>query len=1521
MYWPLVGVCAAAAIVGLAVLSAMAVAFMEIRRLPRRIAVAFVIMSVAFTAESQKMRLLGSLFSHGDAEARRNRIVLQSPASLCAASRTAQQSLTDDDFERGFVMARVGTNEVFEFAAPENAAVVSDWKVSGVAADRAYLAVGDWALKVGTNHVGRFCAYTTGVVEPLPLATNRWFAPLSAALGFAAEANWSQMEDYPSLFWHCVTPSNTLQMTWQNVLLNRDEARPMSFQAEFWESGRFAFRYDLSRLGAEEVSNVVVGAALGGDAWGADAIPTNVTSLAFYPVSYEDTTNSDRDNDGVTTEDELFVYGTDPDDADSDHDGLTDGEELLSYNTDPLNPHSIDPNVCDGVAVNAGGEDLFSYPEGSTNTVLEHLFYSGTTNGTIVLPQSSDGYAVLGVTASGYGTGELIIDGKVVPLIGRPQMRGGNERGMKGATRGANDSPTLHVQLRKGRTHTICLQGDNLPEVFLGSGDFAFGVEPTATTPGRINFPNTKATPACIHDFDTRERWVSLPTGDDAGSLTCTWSGGDDVEITQAPRNRRMAKVKALFHPSDESTITYTVSHPEYLFGQAEFEQNVRFCPKPESPDDPDEPEPDWISDWEGGYGETELGWGDYWNVFYPSQPDPDEDDPAEVCPEHDVPYEECAHLHNQEYTNAVANVEHRSGVLLIRDEPEYEEIELTVTPGAHNCCSCPDHWTNYVGLAHMTGGLSLLGENGLPFVISEESCTVYVAATSPSEEIGDAQIAFARNGTIDLQYDMTAIGVSIGGTGLDRYNAINANFGLPMTVTTNMYNAAQLYLTTNVKLSGGTVHLELKDATGKFAVWFYDSSKGGNVKLLDSQTARVKDIPIAQWRELMARAFCDSASMPVHVTSSSPGSVKLLLRYWNTEGGKFMEDEAEQVITSVKPPLLPDYNRDGVVDDKDAVDHASSRTMYFWTNHDTWRGDNAFSQYANGYHAAPITFPDNGSDNVVNGRNDLVNLCPFAVDLSSLVNAWGTGRVKYELQVWGAGEVHYVPIRAKWKSFDKIVTTEQKTVSGSSLHSATLQSLPDSKGETKSALPSELLALSESESGAIAMEFTKSGWHELCIIARDRASEEELFRSATGVFTLDVHDMYRWLNLDGVVGAQTDPKYNDRTSVYWPDQEHADVNVVFVHGYNVHPSEAWDWSQAMFKRLWWSGMDAGFTAVLWRGNESQVWLSKIPFLKDDNGFATINYHQNVLNAFRTAHEFATRVNALPGAKKYMIAHSLGNMLVSEARQNHGLQYERYFMLNAAVPAEAYDPDGSVTETTKSVMTPSDWRSYPERVRSTHWYELFEPGDERHNLTWKGLFRDVDNTINFYSTEDEVVKNGSDMVKSVLSREYAWYNQDQVKGFYLVSFSPQAGWNFSGNYRKVAYEYEENGMPKYLWRRYSPEETESISNESLKVAPFFRGFRDVGIYGDGGSDFLASHDEVRWYALSHGIPTESFSAGANPVPKWGGNNVDMATECVPEGHEGEWVHSYFIDYSLFDTHVLYKKIVKQIGTTTKGGNK
>ena len=682
---------------------------------------------------------------------------------------------------------------------------------------------------------------------------------------------------------------------------------------------------------------------------------------------------------------------------------------------------------------------------------------------------------------------------------------------------------------------------------------------------------------------------------------------------------------------------------------------------------------------------------------------------------------------------------------------------------------------------------------------------------------------------------------------------------------------------------------------------------------------------------------------LAVRVVSSRPSRCKVKFEFAATDGTYYAYDHAEQRISTVMPMLLPDYNRDGTADVKDAVDSGNPRTLFFWANDDTWTGDDAFAAYGE-YNAAlhpwPITLPSNGDDMIVNGRNDLVNLCPFAVNLVDFVREWGTNDVRYVFYTGGPSNIRFVPVQTKWNRLNEIVTKEQKTISGYSLHSATLQTTALSSDwlEVGYEIPPEIFALNNSDAGVLAVEFSSKGLYVLRIVALDTESGETLFKSSVNVSALDVHDMYRWLNLESVCGANAGPKYAERLSVQWPDSEHADANVVFVHGYNVHPSEAWDWSQAMFKRLWWSGMDAGFTAVLWRGNESQLWISH------KKCYATRDYHQNVLNAFRTAGTFATRVNAeIPGTNKYMIAHSLGNMLVSAARQFHGLQYEKYFMLNAAVPIEAYDPDGGVTTTSKNDMTPPEWRPYPDRVRSTHWYELFLsiPNDARTNLTWKGLFKDVDKTINFYSSQDEVVANGNDDVDEVLSRDFAWYNQEQLKGLYLVSFSPQAGWVFNGYYMKEEYGGYLGGEPFYTYRRYTPEETAAITDENLMVHPFFKNFADEGICGNGGSELVHTNALVRWYALSHGIPAESFAAGANPVPKWGmpvqGNildrqneaedvirNINMARNCVQGNDEDKanesekelpWIHSYFIENSLFDTKILYETLVEQIGST------
>ncbi len=59
----------------------------------------------------------------------------------------------------------------------------------------------------------------------------------------------------------------------------------------------------------------------------------------------------DSDGDGLTDDDEINRYKTDPHNPDTDGDGLKDGEEVLSYKTDPLNPDTDGDGLKDGEEV------------------------------------------------------------------------------------------------------------------------------------------------------------------------------------------------------------------------------------------------------------------------------------------------------------------------------------------------------------------------------------------------------------------------------------------------------------------------------------------------------------------------------------------------------------------------------------------------------------------------------------------------------------------------------------------------------------------------------------------------------------------------------------------------------------------------------------------------------------------------------------------------------------------------------------------------------------------------------------------------------------------------------------------------------------------------------------------------------------------------------------------------------------------------------------------------------------------
>ena len=307
------------------------------------------------------------------------------PASADPALRVSRAcpQFATNDLVRGFVLARVATNEFHSFDPPENAIVCERWRRTGSATGWIPVSpsTSDWAFPVGTNLAARFRVFAFGRVDPIAdgaVSTNFAFWPLSATMGLVPAANWPLLPPSarPSQFWSAVTPSNTLQLTWQNALLGRTTNAPVSFQAELFPSGRFDYRYDLSRIAAQggasrpgepqgggglpsavndrgcglpaaSATNILVGAALGGAAWSTNELPANTTSLSFIPVSTFDLENPDRDGDGIPTASEIFLRGTDPDLPDTDLDGLPDGSEL-SLGSDPLRRDTDGDGLPDG---------------------------------------------------------------------------------------------------------------------------------------------------------------------------------------------------------------------------------------------------------------------------------------------------------------------------------------------------------------------------------------------------------------------------------------------------------------------------------------------------------------------------------------------------------------------------------------------------------------------------------------------------------------------------------------------------------------------------------------------------------------------------------------------------------------------------------------------------------------------------------------------------------------------------------------------------------------------------------------------------------------------------------------------------------------------------------------------------------------------------------------------------------------------------------------------------------------------
>ena len=673
----------------------------------------------------------------------------------------------------------------------------------------------------------------------------------------------------------------------------------------------------------------------------------------------------------------------------------------------------------------------------------------------------------------------------------------------------------------------------------------------------------------------------------------------------------------------------------------------------------------------------------------------------------------------------------------------------------------------------------------------------------------------------------------------------------------------------------------------GHSILWKKTVDGQGMVKFTSTDLGEITGIETAYWGQI-----------------NNSGMILL----WTLNGDGF-EDQAYLLVPK-SDRLGVDFDRNGVIDtsrDTANPDRELVRRQlpwFFWVNDD----NDADETDGNDIPGAGA----NGQDDHVNGTRDLVDFFPVHLDIADLLSAYPPSdpTITYKLaQADGAANfltTDLTPATAGnyHSDADKAVTLGNATVTPITAGGVPLD-------------PAFLGRVLTDDQGIILVEARKATTAPLRLEVwrgTELLSKVELPLSFAGV-----EQMFRHVNLTGAVGI-TPETYTRGGAPNWPDELNNKQAFVFAHGYNVNQKQARGSQAEFFKRLWWSGSRAQFWGVTWYGFESQVPVA---------GFAP-DLQSNVVSAFGTAPQFKEFITELRQETQFtdisVAAHSLGNAVVSSAISDHGAQITRYFLLDAAVPSEAYDAGEAEPNDASAIMPHTEWNRehgvYHSSLWVTNWSGFFPTTDVRSQLTWRDRFRPKSSPnfstdyYDFHSSGEEVLALDDGLTPSMTGIIFSqlwnylenilpgregqpagtksWVYQEKLKGRLIagkIASSKFGGWGFNSFHFKKSPGGAGGKGPVMTPAVLTPDEASGMLStvftpEALREEPFFRpggnrvkvaswlrqpdGRRKFtterlgALYGPGGSDFALRHRDT---LLARMIPSMSLATGRVAVER------------------------------------------------------
>ena len=605
---------------------------------------------------------------------------------------------------------------------------------------------------------------------------------------------------------------------------------------------------------------------------------------------------------------------------------------------------------------------------------------------------------------------------------------------------------------------------------------------------------------------------------------------------------------------------------------------------------------------------------------------------------------------------------------------------------------------------------------------------------------------------------------------------------------------------------------------------------------------------------------------------------------------------------------IVPDWNRDGKITGADRGQISVDNPFRWWINNDDDKQDEEIKD--NGVDAPIVGTPPafvikDWFNNQVDGMRDLVDFFPLHLDLKGLLGTLPSDEYSYFVKHADGALKFYEETETV---LDAAPDNEGPAAYLRNLTKARAVKTKTLKHASSSGvqLSDEILEAFEDGKGVLICEATKKT-DKPVILEIKKSDGTSIAEIEFPVKFSEVEDMYRHGNMRNTTGGSGGlrTQLQDPGDPY-PDELTNGKYFVFLHGFNVGPDAARGWHAEIFKRLHQMGSRNRFTGISWHGDVAP------------------DYHEAVKNAFLTSKALPAWLQ-VGGAKITIAAHSLGNMVVSNAiehEDHNGTAFtpETYFMINAATPIEAYDAsqttgaDGTIMAPR---MTENAWKPYDRRLYASDWHKLFAAPDGREKLRWPNRFanRVPQLAYNFYSTGEDVVEN-ADASESFIGNaatelfngfvRHAWTQNEIMKGHplaALITKDTHAGWRFD----------EEWDIGD---RTRTPAEASILTNQQLRRDSFFRFFKYVDLYDESKGSAEANKKQVQHELLSAAIPAMSYAAAANPIEeieRKGNANFNMMNKKNGGWPRptGDWQHSDFRDVAFSYVVPMFQEMINQ----------